>query len=131
MGFQVRMPRSSNSSTRYRDRVGKSLTVASLPSAAPARTNNATPENSRLIGTNNGNGAHCRDEKYLGGPGSTVGGYDVNIAPGESPSTYTFTRHAIRSTYMDKSIEAKKKVLYDEINMLLLILMIIIIFIVQ
>lgn len=24
--------------------------------------------------------------------------------------TYTFCRHAIRSTYMDKSIEAKKKV---------------------
>jgi hypothetical protein len=103
------------------------LTVSSLPSAAPTRTNNATPENSRLIGTNNGNGAHCRDEKYLGGAGSTVDDYDVNIPPGESASTYTFTRHAIRSTYMDKSIEAKKKVLYDEINMPLMMMMIIII----
>lgn len=27
-----------------------------------------------------------------------------------SDITYTFCRHAIRSTYMDKSIEAKKKV---------------------
>jgi len=118
------MPRTSNgSSTRYRDRVGKSLTVGSLPSAAPARKNNATPENSGLIGTNNGNGAHCRDEKCLGGAGSTVDDYDVNIPPGESPSTYTFTRHVIRSTYMDKSIDAKKKVLYDEINMLLLLLL--------
>jgi hypothetical protein len=106
------------------------LTVASLPSAAPARTNSATPENSRLIGTNKGNGAHCRDEKYLGGAGSTVDDYDVNIPPGESPSTYTFTRHAIRSTYMDKSIEAKKKVLYDEINMMLLLMMMMIIIII-
>lgn len=112
------MPRSGNgSSTRYRDRVGKPLAVASLPSAAPPRTNNAAPENSRLIGTNNGNGAHCRDETYPGGAGGTVDDYDVSIPPGEPPSTYTFTRHAIRSTYMDKSIEAKKKVLYDEINM--------------
>jgi hypothetical protein len=100
------------------------LTVSSLPSAATARTNNATPENSRLIGTNNGNGAHCRDEKYLGGAGSTVDDYEVSIPSGESPSTYTFTRHAIRSTYMDKSIEAKKKVLYDEINMLIIIILV-------
>jgi hypothetical protein len=107
------MPRSGDSSsTRYRDRVGKSVTIASLPTAAPARTYSAPPENSRLIGTNNGNGAHCRDEKYLGGAGVAVEDHDVSIPPGESPSTYTFSRHAIRSTYMDKSIEAKKKVLY-------------------
>jgi hypothetical protein len=93
------------------------VTIASLPSAASARTYNAPPENSRLIGTSNGNGAHCRDEKYLGGSGGTVDDHDASIPPGESPSTYTFTRHAIRSTYMDKSIEAKKKVLYKEINM--------------
>lgn len=30
--------------------------------------------------------------------------------------TYTFCRHAIRSTYMDKSIEAKKKVWFFFIN---------------
>lgn len=28
----------------------------------------------------------------------------------ENSPTYTFSRHVIRSTYMDKSIEAKKKV---------------------
>lgn len=28
----------------------------------------------------------------------------------EDETTYTFSRHAIRSNYMDKSIEAKKKV---------------------
>ena len=128
MGFQVRVPRSGNSSsTPYRDRVSKSVTIASLPNSAPARTYSAPPENSRLIGTNNGNGAHCRDEKYLGGAGGALDNYDVSIPPGDSPSTYTFTRHAIRSNYMDKSIEAKKKVLYFEIRMQLLLIMMIVV----
>jgi hypothetical protein len=111
------MPRSGDgSSKRYRERFSKSATAASLPAVAPAGTYNAPRENSRLIGTNNGNGAACSDEKDLGGTGGPVDDDNINIPPGESPSTYTFSRHAIRSTYMDKSIEAKKKVLCKEIN---------------
>lgn len=58
---------------------------------------------------------------------STGKGHSTGLVPGplrptrdalgapvalESPveTTYTFTRHAIRSNYMDKSIEAKKNV---------------------
>lgn len=36
-------------------------------------------------------------------PGGAAAGAD-------DETTYTFSRHAIRSNYMDKSIEAKKKV---------------------
>ncbi|XP_069675745.1 cholecystokinin receptor-like [Periplaneta americana] len=114
---QVRLPSSSsNSQSRYRERPGslsssKSVTIAPLPTATSAGTYNTSPETSRLIGSSNGNGAACRDDKDLGGAGATVDGEDVNIPPGESPNTYTFTRHAIRSNYMDKSIEAKKKVI--------------------
>lgn len=114
--LQVRLPSSSsNSQSRYRERPGslsssKSVTIAPLPTATSAGTYNTSPETSRLIGSSNGNGAACRDDKDLGGAGATVDGEDVNIPPGESPNTYTFTRHAIRSNYMDKSIEAKKKV---------------------
>ncbi|XP_075213710.1 uncharacterized protein LOC142319921 [Lycorma delicatula] len=47
-------------------------------------------------------------------PDSAVDANNVNVSynsASETESTYTFTRHAIRSNYMDKSIEAKKKVI--------------------
>jgi hypothetical protein len=62
------------------------------------------------MGSGSGNGTACRDERDVGAAGAAVDGEDANVPPGESPNTYTFTRHAIRSNYMDKSIEAKKKV---------------------
>ncbi|EAA04945.4 AGAP001022-PB [Anopheles gambiae str. PEST] len=58
-----------------------------------------------------------------GGQGSSVGGAPTGAAAGKtgqgdcdpsalnSDPAYQFSRHAIRSTYMDKSIEAKKKVI--------------------
>ncbi|KAG8307118.1 hypothetical protein J6590_031516 [Homalodisca vitripennis] len=36
---------------------------------------------------------------------------EANSNSGDNETTYTFSRHAIRSNYMDKSIEAKKKVI--------------------
>ncbi|KAK7862637.1 hypothetical protein R5R35_001612 [Gryllus longicercus] len=48
------------------------------------------------------------------GGGATL---ETNVDTGAAPepvtpaTTYTFSRHAIRSNYMDKSIEAKKKVI--------------------
>ncbi|RZF38513.1 hypothetical protein LSTR_LSTR006108 [Laodelphax striatellus] len=42
------------------------------------------------------------------GSGEVCNHYSVSS---EKESTYTFSRHAIRSNYMDKSIEAKKKVI--------------------
>uniref|UniRef100_A0A3F2Z1Z4 G-protein coupled receptors family 1 profile domain-containing protein n=1 Tax=Anopheles quadriannulatus TaxID=34691 RepID=A0A3F2Z1Z4_ANOQN len=58
-----------------------------------------------------------------GGQGSSVGGAPTGAAAGKTGQgdcdqsalnpdpAYQFSRHAIRSTYMDKSIEAKKKVI--------------------
>jgi hypothetical protein len=89
---------------------GRAVTVASLPTATSAGTYATGPENSRLLVSSNGNEAACRDERDLRGAGGTVEGQDFNTPPGESPNTYTFTRHAIRSNYIDKSIDAKKKV---------------------
>jgi hypothetical protein len=86
------------------------VTIASLSTTASTGTYARTPENSRLLGSSNGNGAACRDERDIRGAGGTVEGQDFNTPPGESPNSYTFTRHAIRSNYMDKSIDAKKKV---------------------
>jgi hypothetical protein len=56
------------------------------------------------------------------GAGDAVDGDDVIVPPGESPNTYTFTRHAIRSNYMDKSIEAKKKVKEKSILVIIIII---------
>jgi hypothetical protein len=67
-----------------------------------AATYSAPTENSRFIGSINGSGA--------AGAGGAVDSEEVSIPLEEAPNTYTFTRHAIRSNYMDKSIEAKKKV---------------------
>jgi hypothetical protein len=89
---------------------GRAVTIASLPTTANAGTYSRGPENSRLIVSSNGNEAACRDERDLRGAGGTVEGQDFSAPPGESPNTYTFTRHAIRSNYIDKSIDAKKKV---------------------
>jgi hypothetical protein len=86
------------------------VTIASLPTTASTGTYGTAPENSRLLGSSNGNGAACRDERDLRGAGGTLESQDFNTPPGESPNNYTFTRHAIRSNYMDKSIDAKKKV---------------------
>ncbi|XP_039278806.1 uncharacterized protein LOC120350275 [Nilaparvata lugens] len=41
-------------------------------------------------------------------------------ASADKESTYTFSRHAIRSNYMDKSIEAKKKVPFIPLDLILL-----------
>ncbi|XP_033610040.1 cholecystokinin receptor type A isoform X3 [Cryptotermes secundus] len=111
---QVRMPTSSNNtSVRYPGTLsaGKTVTIASLPTTANTGTYGTAPENSRLLGSSNGNGAACRDERDLRVAGGTVESQDFNTPPGESPNNYTFTRHAIRSNYMDKSIDAKKKVI--------------------
>ena len=98
------MPRAgTNSSGRCRERPSKTVTIA-----PQAGTYTTAPEGSRLIGSGNGNGAACREQKDLSGDAGES--EEVNVPPGESPNTYTFTRHAIRSNYMDKSIEAKKKV---------------------
>ncbi|PSN38743.1 hypothetical protein C0J52_16966 [Blattella germanica] len=97
--MEVRLPRGGNNSS---GRCGKTVTIAPQPG-----TYNTPPESSRLIGTGNagnGNGAACREQKEQAG--------ETTDGEGDSPSTYTFTRHAIRSNYMDKSIEAKKKTVY-------------------
>ncbi|KAJ9596175.1 hypothetical protein L9F63_027201, partial [Diploptera punctata] len=102
---QVRLPRTgTNSSGRCRERSGKTVTIAPQAGTYPT-----TPESSRLIRAGNGNGAACREQKDLNDEQGE--GEEVNVPHGESPNTYTFTRHAIRSNYMDKSIEAKKKVI--------------------
>jgi hypothetical protein len=93
---------------------GRSVTIASLPTTAGAGvgagTYSTAPENSRLLVTSKGKEAACRHERDLRGSAGTAEYQDLNTPAGESPSTYTFTRHAIRSNYMDKSIDAKKKV---------------------
>jgi hypothetical protein len=103
---------SSNASVRYPGAIsaGRAAPIASLPTTASAGTCGTGPENSRLIVSSNGNEAACRNERDLRGAGRTVEGQDFSAPPGESPNTYTFTRHAIRSNYIDKSIDAKKKV---------------------
>ncbi|XP_068084306.1 cholecystokinin receptor type A-like isoform X2 [Anabrus simplex] len=58
------------------------------------------PETSRLIGGSSSNMAT-----------SPKDGPDSFSTSEDTPSPYTFSRHAIRSNYMDKSIEAKKKVI--------------------
>ncbi|XP_021913919.1 gastrin/cholecystokinin type B receptor-like isoform X3 [Zootermopsis nevadensis] len=114
---QARLPSSNDvASGRYRDRpgslsTGKTVAIPSQQTTTSAGPYNAPPETSRLIGSSARNGTTCREEKDPRGHGSAVDGDDVIAPPGESPNTYTFTRHAIRSNYMDKSIEAKKKVI--------------------
>lgn len=67
------------------------------------------------IATANGHESAINNELDHNG-GTTVGGGNQGVelkddgAAMSDVTTYTFCRHAIRSTYMDKSIEAKKKV---------------------
>jgi hypothetical protein len=85
------------------------VTGPSASTAARTSIYNAPPETSRLLGFGSGNGSALREGRDVRGSGNAADGEDL-MAPGDSPNSFNFTRHAIRSNNMDKSIEAKKKV---------------------
>uniref|UniRef100_A0A182JG04 G-protein coupled receptors family 1 profile domain-containing protein n=1 Tax=Anopheles atroparvus TaxID=41427 RepID=A0A182JG04_ANOAO len=77
------------------------------PSGEPA----AHEQRLLLPGSTANTGATASRLDAPSGPGTGPTGDPGDDGPLKSDPSYQFSRHAIRSTYMDKSIEAKKKVI--------------------